>query len=301
MGITKIAKTELNLKAIYERLLTITPFILFGVSGFFKLESAQGLASSISSLTIAFKIISYIVIFFTFVSIVFKRYDKDWMFAWVGFFLYFIWFFIIPPPESGSSLYVKFFAFLIPNDIETLSYLGFFPYSKSLFVVFFFNVLLILLLEKLNIKMSCIYILIFTYFFSFCNLSIFHYYTASVFQLEAENILIAMKTFLILNSLFAVGFLIALKRIQKRLMVFFAFLLYLVLNFLSLNCFQMVEIFNSTGLPNNVTIADRFIDLLKFYFKNYIVVSNVLFYLAFFLIKPLVEKAVVARQKSIRE
>ncbi len=284
-------KKDFSLKKIYEMVLLILPFILFAFSGFLKINQEEfGAAIAYVKLTDVHLFISYIIILFISISLFFKGYKKEWFFTWFGFFLYFIWFFLFPQPTIHGSMYNDFFWFFVPNDVADLEYFWIIPYTKRLLIVFIASILLFWIMIMLKVKEDKIFILIFTYFFSYCCLASFYYYFASIFQVQGNNLLAATKTFLIFNSISAIGFLIIIKYYKKNSTKLLIFILFLVANFFALNFFQITHGIQSYVFPDEANLLDRLMELIKFYLKYFILMSNLLYFFVFFNIILMVKK-----------
>lgn len=202
----------------------------------------------------------FLFIFSTLIVLMFGGHKYDFFYSWLGFSIYFYSVFVFP-----SRLGLKWISRNVLVFYDHINYnysFLIFKHSGTYYLLFINLILFLLLFKVFKISLKKIFILIFTYYFSYCSFQIANYH------LNPSGTEIGLKSisvFYIINSIISILFLIFLLLPKKKISEKSLFIYYLIFNFMSINLLE----FNQ--------IIVNFID----YIKSFIVQSDMIFYLIF--------------------
>lgn len=265
---------------IRKNILIILPFLLFFI--LYSVFEPRGANSFVTFWVYINKTISLIILLGTIIGLLLKKYKSNWFYVWLGFSLYYSTTFLIDR-WWGYFLWIEIIHFTQLHKLDsTLSLPKYIFPNLYLFFIFFINILIFfILLRYLKIEKIKLFLLVFSYYFVYCFYLTFQYVS---FIVKSTIYWKCFKTFLILNSMFSIIFLMLLFFFKKKLLRIFSFLLFLLLNFLSINFFKLKELFfykTELQLESSVT---EFANLVVFYIKYFLLYSNFIYLILFLLI-----------------
>lgn len=266
-----LSNKKVYIKGI-DVVLMIFPFLLlFVINIIYPLANNFNLKDAKWLLSIA--CFEYFLIVITLILFLLKYHNYDGYFVWLGMSIFFLY-----------SIYNGYFKFLLASFMgknihsivnATLS----FPYHtmEQIFLLLGISVIIILLFVKFKVKLVKLFLLIFSYYFSFCYLRvIFHYAYPIIIDTSVDNI----KLFYFLNPLISAIFLLIFKHLKsfvEKALLFGAFLLS---NFVALNIFDILEKINDFLLKGEVKLFfTQLYYIIVIYIKYFLVKSNFIYFM----------------------
>jgi hypothetical protein len=233
-----------------------------------------------------FSIFVLIVVLF---ATIMKWYKSNWYFVWLGFLIYFssihLIALIIPVSWNWIALdwiwnsvfkYMQLHYFT-PELIPPYGYF----YTAMMNIFLFINLIFFYILyKKFKANLVKIFYLIFTYYFSYCNLIVpLYYFGVQRLHINESMSIQCITTFYIINSLFSIIYLLLLLNSKTTVMKATWTIIFFVSNFFAINIYQIISILDKSFIIS--TPFNTFAHLIKLYIKYFLIIPNMVYFFIF--------------------
>ena len=207
------------------------------------------------------------------------RFRTDWFYGWLGFSIYFVWFFLFPGYHLVSGLASRFFSVLILSDTQKWSWLGV-PRSYDHALVLLLNLIGFSIMIALGVSIEKIFILVFTNVVSFCHLGSIYVYAGVMSSNDGGRMVFDLKDHMLgISSLgiLTYGLYYYSRRYAAKVALLFAYVL--------LNLGMIAWAVSSNGSQ-----ALDSPQVMLSYLWRFAVMTNAPFYIAFLLLVCLAKR-----------